>query len=192
MRSHEARPVTVPPNFRSLNFGESTLLSPSQNSGEDSLSLAPLIYATDCKSCITSCQLTGCLILGFPCERRLFKRFTAGLADPAWCWLTVFFKLGLFYCLRPLSGLKSGGHESGHRNFGFQARHFLIFKIKFSFFLATNTDDFFVINLKNIRCFQKIEKLPFTATFWANFSLFPEKRSLSNKLSVHNRYMYIC
>jgi len=40
---------------------------PSQNSGEDSLSLSPLIYA-----CITSCQLAGCLTLGFPCQRRLF------------------------------------------------------------------------------------------------------------------------
>src|SRR6218665_3878953 len=64
MRSHEAIPGTDPP--KSELWEESTLLSPSKNFGKDSLSLsrAP-IYATDCKSCITSCQLAGCLILDF-------------------------------------------------------------------------------------------------------------------------------
>src|SRR6218665_1681239 len=63
MRSHEARPSTDPP--KSELWEESTLLPPNQNFGTDSLSLSHLIYATDCKSCITSCQLAGCLILDF-------------------------------------------------------------------------------------------------------------------------------
>src|SRR6218665_3230588 len=46
LRSHEARPGTDPP--KSELWEESTLLCPSQNFGEDSLSLSPLIYATDC------------------------------------------------------------------------------------------------------------------------------------------------
>src|SRR6218665_2526279 len=52
--------------LRSLNFGRSQhCCPPSQNFGMDSLSLSHLIYATDCKSYITSCQLAGCLILDF-------------------------------------------------------------------------------------------------------------------------------
>src|SRR6218665_1901064 len=70
--------------LRSLNFGRSQhCCAPSQNFGEDSLSLLPLIYATDCKSCITSCQLASCLILGFPCQRRLFRSFTGSLLYPS-------------------------------------------------------------------------------------------------------------
>src|SRR6218665_2922891 len=70
MRSHEARPGTDP--SKSELWEESTLLCPHQNFGENSPSLSPLIYANDCKSCITSCQLAGCLILDFPYQRRLF------------------------------------------------------------------------------------------------------------------------
>src|SRR6218665_527992 len=58
------------------------------------------------------------------------------------------------------------------QKFRISGETFLIFKIKVSFFLSNK---FFVINLKNIRCFQKIEKLPFTATFWTHFSPFLEK-----------------
>src|SRR6218665_2517832 len=63
MRSYEARPGNDPP--KSELWEESTLLSPSQNFGKDRISLFHMIYATDCKSCITSCQLAGCLILDF-------------------------------------------------------------------------------------------------------------------------------
>src|SRR6218665_2135492 len=73
MRSHEARPGTDPP--MSELWDESTLLCPqSKLWGGQSISV-PLIYATDCKSCITSCQLAGCLLLDFPCHRRLFSTF---------------------------------------------------------------------------------------------------------------------
>src|SRR6218665_1454498 len=73
MRSHEARPGTDPP--MSELWEESTLLCPqSKLWGGQSISV-PLIYATDCKSCITSCQLAGCLLLDFPCQRRLFLTF---------------------------------------------------------------------------------------------------------------------
>src|SRR6218665_1537463 len=71
VREAEARPGTVPP--KSELWEELTLLSPSQTFGEDSLSLSPLIYATDCVSCITSCQLAGCIILDFPCQRRFLN-----------------------------------------------------------------------------------------------------------------------
>src|SRR6218665_1524937 len=70
MRSHGARPSTVPP--KPELWGSQHCCPPSQNFGEDNLSLSYLIYATACKSCITSCQLASCLILDFPCKRRLF------------------------------------------------------------------------------------------------------------------------
>jgi len=69
MRSHEARPVTVPP--KPELWGVNIAVPQSKLWGGQSHP-APLIYATACKSCITSCQLAGCLILGFPCQRRLF------------------------------------------------------------------------------------------------------------------------
>src|SRR6218665_644683 len=70
MRSHEARSGTDLP--MSELWEESTLLCPqSKLLGGQSLTV-PLIYATACKSCITSCQLAGFLILCFPCQRRLF------------------------------------------------------------------------------------------------------------------------
>src|SRR6218665_815798 len=66
MRSKEARPVTDPP--KSELWEESTLLCPqSKLWGGQSLP-APLIFATDCKSCIISCQLAFFLILYFPCH----------------------------------------------------------------------------------------------------------------------------
>src|SRR6218665_3319266 len=65
LRSHEARPGTVPP--KPELWGNQHCCPPSQNFGEDSLSLSHLIYTTACKSCITSC-----LILDCPCQRRLF------------------------------------------------------------------------------------------------------------------------
>src|SRR6218665_3555776 len=45
---------------------ESTLLSLQSKLWEDSLFLSALNYATDYKSCITYCQLAGCLTIDFP------------------------------------------------------------------------------------------------------------------------------
>ena len=50
MRSHEARPSSVPPKLNFFGRGQSTLLSPSQNLGGDSSTLSPL--PRDLRHCI--------------------------------------------------------------------------------------------------------------------------------------------
>src|SRR6218665_3356637 len=77
---------------------------------------------------------------------------------------------------RRQSGLKSGGRESGCRSFGFESTNFS----------GKNSDDpFILINSKHVRCFKKIEKLAFTATYRADFFCFSFlKRPLSNILSL--------
>src|SRR6218665_2746537 len=95
----------------------------------DSLSLSPRFTPRPASLASLLANWVVALFLAFHVNAVCFKRFSAGPADTAWCWLIVFFKL--FYCQRRQSGLKSGGHESGHRKFGFRAKMFSIFKIKF-------------------------------------------------------------
>jgi len=173
MRFHKASPGAVP--SRPELWGSKHCFPLSQNFGEDRLSLPPWFTPRPASLASLLANWLVALSLAFHVNAVYFKRFTAGPADPAWCWLTVFFKLGLIYCLRPLSGLKSGGHESGHRNFGFQARYFLIFKIKFSFFQAKNSDDFFIINLKKFVASRKSKNYHLQLHSWLIFLFFYKK-----------------
>jgi len=68
--------------LRSLNFGRSQhCCTPSQNFGKDSLSLSHLIYATDCKSSITSCQLAGFFILDFGAVHKVRHALGEGVQE---------------------------------------------------------------------------------------------------------------
>src|SRR6218665_3827143 len=86
---------------------------------------------------------------------------------------------------RRQSGSKSGGRESGRRNFRLQPKKFPIFHAKIL------TRPFLVVNSKNCLFSLKIFTFaPFTPTFLAKFSLYLIKRRKKTKRRFLTYFLY--